>query len=559
MNAAPARALARDLETAFAPVDGALMVAGERLGEAVRRLEAIHAGLEGLRDTLDGPALAHATARLSAAAAAVEALAGGLRAEGEALARLDGRLGAVGDCIAALVKAHDGLSLLAMNALMVTAELDAGGEGLTSFALELRRLVRTAEGVLRGHARAQAAGLAQLRLAAAAQREFEQRQGPALREVAGRVRGSVGDVAARRGEAGAAAGRLGQRGLSVARAVSEVVAALQVGDATRQRIEHVVDGLDALAAGMEGAPLPWCAGLDAAPRMALAGRGMALQAALLRDAGATLEAEVARIRRATTSLAQDAGALVKTGAEVFGGAARGHSFLGALERDLGDAMALLDACHLRRQAVEKVARGVDTLLAELSEGLPRIQSLATDLRLVGLNAAFRCTRLGQRGLALSAVARELRGVAAAMTQGVQSLSDAIGETLAERGRDAVAGAGGLDATLGAMREGLAALQGASGVMDESIRALGTGGQEAAQLLATLGEALAPTRLLAARMRAAADQAAPDEAAPVPAELLRGRLGLVNAATFTMARERDIAREHGAELPEAAEALEDMLF
>lgn len=566
------RELAQKLSGAFAPVDGTLLRAGEGLGQAVARLDGINAGLEGLQASLDGPELAQATTRLTAAATAIEALSAGLREEGEAIAALGARLGAVGQCIAVLTGVAGGLSLLSMNATIVSRELDGGSGDLVEFAAELRRLTRTCEEELRGYTRAQAAGLAQLDRAAAAHLDFQHRQGPALIEVAGRVRDSLADVAQRRAQVGEATGQLRARGHSITAAVAQTVSALQVGDATRQRIEHVVDGFFALAEGLDGAELPWCGGLPPDARAALAARGVAMQAALLRDAGATLDDEIRSITAALSRLAADAEGMVQTGARLFGrGGKRRNSFLSALERELDAAAGLLAECRRRRQAVDEAARAVDEMLGQLAGRLARIRSLATDLRLIGLNAAFRCGRLGARGRALSAIARELRGHARAMAEGVEALSTAIDAALAAQARSSAAEqTGRMEQMLHAMQDGMDRLRGTGGVMDGAMDRLHHDGGEVADILMDIGGGLGSATALARGLAAAARQAVRWTAgggasepgdAPPPA-LLRDRLGLVNGATFTMSREREIAREFGADLPEAAVAvleLEDMLF
>jgi hypothetical protein len=561
-----ARNLAHALSGAFAPVDAALLGAGDRLGQAVGLLEGINAALEGLQGSLEGPELALATTRLTAAVTAIEALSAGLRAEGDAIGTLGSRLAAVGACIRALTGVTDGLSLLSMNATMVCRELDTGGGELLDFASELGRLTRTCEAELRGYASAQAAGLAQLNRAASAHHEFQQRQGPALGDVASRVRRSLADVAERRGQVAEATGQLRACGQSITAAVGQTVSALQVGDATRQRIEHVVDGFLALDEGLAGAELPWCAGLPMDMRARLSGSGMALQAALLRDAGATLDEETRRITEALGRLAADAAGMVRAGQLLFGSAgARGDSFLSALEGELDAAGVLLAECRARRLAVDEAARAADHMLGALAEELSRIRSLATDLRLIGLNAAFRCGRLGLRGRTLSAIARELRSHAWAVAEGVEALSGAIDAAIGAQQRAAAAGqAGQLEATLAAMQDGIGGLREAGGVMDAAMRQLHRDGKEAAGRLAEIGGGLGAVSQLVRALGLAARQAeAGTRLPPPPAALQRERLGLVNGATFTMAHEREIAREHGADLPEVAVPapmeLEDLLF
>ncbi len=566
---APALRELRDrLAPCFAPVDSEFLAAGAQLGDAIGWLAGIRDGLGDLSAALDRPEVSTAAATLDAAAGEIAALATRLEAEAAAMAALEAPLERIGGCLTALLEVNRGLAQLSVNSAIVSSSIaDEGGDTL-NFAVEIRSLLKAAGQVMHGYGEAQAAARRELAGATAAHAAFRRQQGPLLRDVAARIRRGIGEVASRQQAVRRAAGTVQERADRVASATGVTVAALQVGDATRQRIEHVVDGLDALAAGLDGAERPWSAGLAPDDRHALARQGMALQAALLQGAGAVFGAEVARISTALGQLGGEARGMVQDGAALFGhaGAAQAGrtSFLSALERDLETASGLLAEAGARRREVDLAMAAIEAMLATLHDGLAAVSGAAVDLRLVGLNAAFRCARLGPRGVALAAIARELRAQAWQMAEGVEALSGAVKEAVAAGAaiRAADGAADALVATTGAMQGSLATLREAGGVMDAAIGRLGEDGRRAADALSAMSAGIAAVAQLTGLLDGAAAELGLRVTGGVEAEpeLLQARLGLVHGVPFTMVQEREIARRFGADMPEpeAVEA-DDLLF
>jgi hypothetical protein len=565
LTAPPLRELRDRLASCFAPVDAEFLAAGDQLARAIGWLDGIRDGLAALQGTLGGAEVAEAAAALDAAAGAIVGLVAGLEEEAAGVAALEARLGKVGGCIAGLVQVTRGLAQLSVNSAIVSSGIAGQGSDLLDFAAEIRTLLKAAEEVIRGCSQAQEVAVRKLGQVAVAHADFRRRQGPLLRDVAARIRRGLGEVSARQDKARHAAGTLRDRAGRVAAATSASVASLQVGDSTRQRIEHVVDGLDALASGLDGHPEPWCDALSRRDRDALAGRGAALQAALLRGAGESFGAEVARIAAALAQLGDDARGMVDLGATLFGsGGAAAGSFLTSLERDLDLASTLLADAAARRQEVDGAMAEIDGVTATLRDARIAVSNVAIDLRLVGLNAAFRCSRLGPRGVALAAIARELRAQAWQMGEAVDALSAAVEDAVAAG--DTVRGAGraapALQDTAASMRTSLAALRATGSAMDATIGRLGEDGRHAADSLTAMATGIGAVAQLAGLLQDGAEalERRTAECAAARPDLVRTRLALLHRVPFTMVQERDIARAMGADMPEQAAAeLDDMLF
>ena len=539
LTAPKLRALRDRLVPAFAPVDDDLLAVGDRLGHAAGRIDALGDRFGDLRQLLDGEALETATTQLDLAAARMATLATRAEAENAALAELGTRLRGVGARIAFLSRINEALGVLTLNSAIASSGLDTDSRDIATFQTELRRLTDLAAQTVRRFGQLHAAAMKDLALVAAQQAAFTRNHGAGLRNVSVRILAGLNAITALRREASATAVQTQERGRAISGAIGTVVTALQVGDATRQRLEHVADALGQLLAGLDGAERPWCSGLDPALRDALAARAIALQAALLRDAGGTLAAEMRSIHASLSRLGVEVRGMVDQGQARSAGWAGWPSFLGALDGDLGEAATLVGSSQSSRQALDAAMAAIDGHMRSLRAGLADIRGMEIDLRVAGLNAVFRCARLGKQGAALGAVTIELRAYAKQMAEGVDGLAESLeaaletGATLMTAGGDGQAAA--LDDMMAAMRNGLSSLGHAGKAMDSAIDGLRQDGGRVPGELAAMAECLGAGLALADGMAAMGQELELLSAAvpPPPPPLLRDRLLLVHAVPFTI--------------------------
>lgn len=567
---APAlRALRDRLVPAFAPVDDDLLAVGSRLGDAAGRIDGIGERFGDLRQLLEGQALEAATTQLDLAAARMATLATRAQEENATLAELGTRLRGVGARIAFLSRINEALGVLTLNSAIASSGLDTDSRDIATFQTELRRLTDLAAQTVRRFGQLHAAAVKDLAAVAGQQAAFTHQHGARLRDVSARIRAGLNAITALRREASATAVQTQERGRAISAAIGTVVTALQVGDATRQRLEHVADALGQVLAGLGGEERPWCRDLDPALRDGLAARAIALQAALLHDAGGTLASEMRSINASLARLGTEVRGMVDEGQALFGRGGRdGRSFLGALDGDLGEAATLVGSSKASREALDAAMVAIDGHMRSLRAGLADIRGMEIDLRVAGLNAVFRCARLGKQGAALGAVTIELRAYAKQMAEGVDGLAESLEAALQTGAALMTAGADGqgsaLDEMMTAMRDGLSRLGDAGRAMDAAIGGLRQDGGGVPEELAAMAECLGAALALANDMAAMGQEMEALSAAipPPPATVLRDRLLLVHAVPFTMEREREIARSFGADVPQVAVAaleLDDFLF
>jgi len=585
--------LAAAVLAAYRPADPVLLAAGDSLADAIARFGGITETFESLPQELRSSEALDASARLSAVLEAIAAMPAALDTERQALAALGARHAALGMRLDRLDRTIRAISFLAVNMRITTADMGADGAHFEVFAAEIVRLIGSASASIRSYA-AEQVSLAQVIAGAAAKHAaFGREHLPALRAVADQLAASLELLDSRR-ERAAAAAEIGARSGQIAAEIATVVMALQVGDATRQRLEHVAQALDMLAGGDAGAP--WAAGLDPADRRALAGAVYRLQSAQLGGAGDDLVAESSRVAGALTRLSGEAQALVRSARHAYGaGEVGGGSFLTELEVQLRRTSTLMQGAQSARAEVDRLIATIAAALDKLKQRLGAVREVEIDMRLVSLNTSFKCGRLGARAQKLKVIAEELRRYANQTIDDVNEVTRAIAEVMAAAGTlggtgDAAAGTQGgtdrADAGAGRGEDGIgradaavatsiAAFRRSADRMEAALDELfGAGDTVAAQLgeaarsmsvggtvAHALGDSRARLDALAAACPAAADATAVAE-----------RLRAFGTDDYTMAAERDIHRSFerrlapglaAAPVPAAADAassdIDDLLF
>jgi hypothetical protein len=380
-------AMIRDLGAAASAAEHGFLAAGQSLEGAVGILDRLARRFAAYIAELTGAALGETHRDLAAAGEHVAALADVRRADAAALEALGTIVTATAHRAAALQPVTHEVEALSLNASVVAGGLGIAGTDFAAFAGSIRNAARHARACL--DAAREGFGKVDQEVTAArtATTAFAERHGPAMQSIPARLAGNLRSLAAQQRIAADAATVAHRRSEEIRRQVAEQIVALQLGDITRQRLEHV----------------QFAAQLQATPGRQLG----ALLAAQLTDAADELAREGERVESGMRRLAEAARAIGELGARVHGDAQHG-GFIGDLEADIRHTGALFgelsagDAETERRMAA--VLEAADTLGAQLS----RLQSVQEDIRIMGLNATLKCGRLGEIGRPLAVVARELR-------------------------------------------------------------------------------------------------------------------------------------------------------
>lgn len=330
--------------------------------------------------------------------------------------------------------------------------------------------------------------------------------------------------------------------------VARTLSALQIGDMTRQRLEHVVAGL--LSLGEVAALL---APDEQAVATGLLGHQLTDLARELHDESGAVSGNLAALAAnmermlALARQAEIAGVGDVPELEVA------QAFLPGMERSILAAQAIVTRIESAARRADTVGDSAATIASELGTAVDAIATIRSDIQFMAINTSLRCRRLGEAGRAIVVVATELRNFAARL----EGVSDRILTELARLETLITAESGSTSATSDAEAPLGEALDAALDTVRSSHREM----QHNLQLLTARGEALAGdlghavARLdlteglgdtLDAAMR---DLVAPDDntsprtatsplmegpgSAPLAALLVQIRAG------YTMARERDL--------------------
>jgi hypothetical protein len=191
--------------------------------------------------------------------------------------------------------------------------------------------------------------------------------------------------------------------------VGRILAALQIGDITRQRIEHVQAGLimvDQLDQTLSD---------DRRARAcALIQRLMAEQ---LNDAMKDFDREVGEIVASMSGLAADARALLKLRDLAYGeGGGSQNGFLKTLAHRLEQAATLVQEIEVAEREVLETGHASGDAAQILGCRLAAIQVMKADVQYMALNTTLKSCRIGEAGRPLSTIAVELRAHAGYLEQ-----------------------------------------------------------------------------------------------------------------------------------------------
>ncbi|MHA6718100.1 hypothetical protein ACX40Y_01495 [Sphingomonas sp. RS6] len=325
--------------------------------------------------------------------------------------------------------------------------------------------------------------------------------------------------------------------------VATAIGAMQIGDITRQRLEHVADGLRALIAFREGgegeAPSPETA-------IAVSGHMTALFVAQARDTIDGFQQEVGVLAESLRGIVPSAEALVSLQAEAgnAGDDAESGSFLAELERSVSDVAAVTARLRDADGQAQRLGAATSATAERLAARLKVVHRVTHDVHQMAWNTDLRCSRLGNEGRGLAMVASEIRGFANRLADISAAIEGAFED---------------LVACAAAVRDPQADEADAGQALTESLALIHDGAQRMRDGLSGLdGDTAAVTRILSRATEKidcdaevsdalrdavtrieplAAPCDAPDEAIEAPLRALLDQL----ARSYTMAREREVHR------------------
>ncbi len=561
--------LGMHLERARTVIEEKFLAAGDLLAETIDGIGALIAGLDRLTANFDAEAVAQTTHDLNAAASMLEALP-------ESYAKHQARMAEVGKTRVALEgRIADMRSTLAyMRAFTINIKVIAAGIPNSNMDFSL-----FAKGIDEGIK----LGLAEL---ASFETDLEALQGklaaadtqsgtlgariaqlfpPARAELIA----SAGVLTAQNQRIAQSTNRAADLARTIRKRVGRTLAALQIGDITRQRIEHVQHSLAGLDAAL--------AVLPNRGRMAAAALMHALYASQIVATSKAFGAEIAEIERSMGDMARDAKELVGLQNLVYRTDDRkGPGLLHALEARISQVQALVADIDGADQAALATSRTMASALLGLNARVLEIQKIKTNVHYMALNTHLKCSQIGEAGHSLRVVVVELRSHSKLLELGASATLEML-DRLSQLAADITGAPDDDGAAVRATQTAAAALTAAGARIstagtrtDADMAALVAQGGAVLTMLEDSVGRLAFQDDIGAILDQAADGFAPPDEPPHPpgdgdVAALQSTLAALDAS-YTMAQERDTHREflriHGmdaASPAQAAQGFEAVLF
>ncbi len=256
--------------------------------------------------------------------------------------------------------------------------------------------------------------------------------------------------------------------------IGSVLSSLQIGDITRQRIEHIQATLqlhDEFATSSEGQALA------SDERYVLREAIMQMVSAQMDETAADFQRDCGKIFTSISSFTDDAARILSLRDQLVERTSNGDSnVLSLMERDILKACKLAERVQGSSADADDVVLSVTQSAQELSRGIEVLRSIKIDIHYMALNSNLRCSKLGDAGRSVNVVSGEMRVFAGKL----ETPADAIVEELQRveaATRTLVQQGQGLSQDFSApLNQALEAIRTARGRMEEGMDALASEGQ-----------------------------------------------------------------------------------
>lgn len=345
--------------------------------------------------------------------------------------------------------------------------------------------------------------------------------------------------------------------------VATALGALQVGDITRQRVEHIVHGMDLLDQILEAHEE---AGIDNAA--IVRSHAMAMLAAQAADAAAEFEREVSLLMESLRGLAPRAAALLefRPATETDGTDPEAAS-LSELGRSVAEAESVTGRLREADTQAQALGAAISRTAERLGERLRNVARVKGDVQHMAWNTDLRCYRMGNEGRGLAVVASEIRGFATTLESNAERIGLLFRRLAAAAG--AIRGQQGEGVTR-SLADSLRCICDAGNRMRDGLSGLGDDASAVTDMLRDAVDTVNCAELasaLAGHAERLAQFGAVQEVFPEPAEALLREHFEAMMRSYTMAREREVHRLYSSTLgaesdsvaPPAAEDDDDGLF
>ncbi|WP_075289835.1 chemotaxis protein [Pararhizobium arenae] len=328
--------------------------------------------------------------------------------------------------------------------------------------------------------------------------------------------------------------------------VATTLSALQIGDITRQRIEHVQASLSMLDDSLDSQE---GRALSGAERERLSNLIHHLCAAQLVEMVEDFQRDSRNVVQTIASFGGDTQEILNLRSQMQGGGSE-DNFMRALEDSVTKALGIVKQVEAASLKADAVSQSTASTASRLLEGIGNIRGVKMDIHYMALNTNLRCSRLGEEGRSINVVTGELRIFAAKLDESADHIVDGLSRL--DKAADA------MNATASSGSQGLGErLNGAvsnirdtANAMEGELAALSEHGREVATQISLMIAKLDFQHDLGEILSTCADElctiAGSEIASTEGLDAVLGGLSQRIFKTYTMVQERNV---HNAVIPQ----------
>ncbi len=404
--------VASHIETAFSQIGG-------HLGRGHTIFLELNDGLASLSQEFSGAGIEGASAELRDIALKLNRLAEALPFESALLGGIGESATQASSLLKVLVKHIQMITIVARSARIEAASFDGDQGHFLDFTQEAFELAKAVQVSIKGCTHDQELLSEAIETALSKQKEFENRHRAQLLSVSADLTSACSSILDQRDKGVRLADLTKASTKKIAEAVGTSIVSLQVGDSTRQRLEHICHGLR-IAAGSGASLVPVMTGTDhAAPLICQ------LEAGQLKDAVVEFDNDIGQIGRSLNTLFRDATGVVGHGRSLYVSQDGTTSFLAVMKQTLAQAAGLIGTCESARKTVDEALSVLEGTLGKFRHAISELSETVVDIILIGMNASLKAGHLGTRGSAFVVIANELKATADRISDGAKLLKPVL--------------------------------------------------------------------------------------------------------------------------------------
>lgn len=295
----------------------------------------------------------------------------------------------------------------------------AGIAEFAGFAEEILDRIRSGTAEVNAFAGLLVAIEKELTIARTFSQETGKRYGVTVPAVVSALDKDAQTITAHRKALGAIAREVSAVAREVQNKVATTLSALQIGDTTRQRIEHVQSTLGMLGDFLETEDGRQLTG-DQRERFSNAVHH--LVAAQLGDMADNFQRESGNVVSTISSFTHDTQTILDLRSQMQSG---DGNIMRALEESVSNAHAIVSQVEAASLQADQVSRSTLETATRLLSGIGNIRSVKTDIHYMALNTNLRCSRMGEEGRSINVITAELRVFAAKLDESADCIVNGL--------------------------------------------------------------------------------------------------------------------------------------